>query len=234
MGKYLYCVIQEKNPKKFGQVYTINQGNLAIVVSDLGSKKPCFSRESLISHQKVIEEVMANGYDVLPARFGTAAKNSQDVKEKILKAKRKELLEALDKIRGKVELGLKALWRDISSIFQEIGENKEIQIAKNQARKNPSQFNVAAVGELVGKALEQKRKRDAQKIISPLKKIAADFVERNLVGESMISNSAFLVLKAKEKEFDQAVNGLADEYGKRIKFTYVGPVPPYNFVNLCF
>jgi len=234
MGKYLYCIIKERRPCKFKQAYTINQGNLAVVVSDLGSKKPCFSRESLISHQKVIEEVMANGYDVLPARFGTVAKNSKDIKEKILKAKRKELLEAFKKTQGKVELGLKALWRDMPSIFQEIGENKEIRIAKNQARKNSSQFKIAAVGELVGKALEQKREREAQKILQALEKLAVDSKIGNLISDSMILNAAFLVPKIKEKKFDQAINELADKYDERIKFNYIGPIPPYNFVNLCF
>jgi len=151
-----------------------------------------------------------------------------------VKAKSKEFLEAFGKVQGKVELGLKALWRDISSVFQEIGENKEIQIAKKQAQKNPSQFRVAAVGELVGKVLEQKRAKEAQKILGPLKKLAADCAERNLVGESMIFNSAFLVPKAKEKEFDQRVEEIGQEHNQRIKFIYVGPVPPYNFVNLCF
>ncbi|MFH1392334.1 MAG: GvpL/GvpF family gas vesicle protein [bacterium] len=234
MGKYLYCIIKEKRPCKFKQAYTINQGNLAVVVRDLRSKKPCFSREHLIAHQKVIEKVMQQGYDVLPVRFGIVAKSTKDIKEKILKAKRKELLEAFKKTQGKVELGLKALWRDISSIFQEIGENKEIQIAKNQARKNPSQFRVAAVGELVGKALEQKREKEAQKIIQALDKLAVDFKSRACFGDAMIFNSAFLVSKKKEKKFDKRVEEIGKKYDNRIKFIYVGPVPPYNFVNLCF
>lgn len=234
MGTYLYCIIKESRPCQFEQARTINQGKLAALVSDLGSKKFIFSREHLIAHQKVIEEIMAKGYDVLPIRFGIVAKSTKDVKEKILKAKRKKLLAAFETIKGKIELGVKALWRDMPSIFQEIGENKEIQIAKNQAQKNPTQFKVAAVGEIVGKALEKKREKEAQKILSSLKKIAADFVERNLVGESMISNSAFLVSKKKEREFDQRVEAISEEHDQRIKFIYVGPVPPYNFVNLCF
>jgi len=205
-----------------------------MVVSETKAKDYALTREYLLGHQKVIEKLMQRGYDVLPMRFGIVAKNTKDVKEKILKAKSKEFLEAFGKVQGKVELGLKALWRDISSVFQEIGENKEIQIAKKQAQKNPSQFRVAAVGELVGKVLEQKRAKEAQKILGPLKKLAADCAERNLVGESMIFNSAFLVPKAKEKEFDQRVEEIGQEHNQRIKFIYVGPVPPYNFVNLCF
>lgn len=235
MGKYLYCIIKERAAKRFDKAHTINQGNLAVVASDTKSKTFPFGRESLIFHQKVIEEVMRRGYDVLPMRFGIIAKSAEDVREKILKARRKEFLEAFKKTQGKVELGLKALWRNMPSIFQEIvTQNPKIQKAKKEAQKNPNQFKIAAVGELVGKALEQKRERGTQKILNRLKKLAVDFKERNLVGESMIFSSAFLVAKKKEKEFDKMVLALAEEYQDRIKFIYVGPIPPYNFINLCF
>jgi hypothetical protein len=48
----------------------------------------------------------------------------------------------------------------------------------------------------------------------------------------MIINAAFLVEKEKEPEFDQQVHKLADEFGEKIRFNYVGTVPPFNFVNL--
>ncbi len=245
-GKYLYCVIKEKKPRKFDilgqdekEVYTINEGNLAIAVSDSEITEYLFIREHLITHQKVIEEIMKKGYDVLPVRFGTVAKSEKDIREKILKAKRKEFLETFPITEGRVELGLRALWKDMPGIFQEIiAENKAIQLAKQEAQKNPNQFKIAAVGELVEKALRAKRENDAQKILSPLKKLAVDFKERELIKssepmkDSMILSSAFLVPKKNEKEFDKRVGALIKEYDKRIKFIYVGPIPPFNFIEL--
>ena len=109
MGKYLYCVIKERNSKKFNilgqegkEVYTINEGNLAIVVSDTSKEEYSFIKEHLTCHQKVIEEVMKEGYDVLPVRFGTVAKSEEDVREKVLKAKRKEILETFPIVEGRV------------------------------------------------------------------------------------------------------------------------------------
>lgn len=245
-GKYLYCVIKERKPQKFdflGQeeqkVYTINKGNLGICVSDTTKEEYSFIKEHLTCHQKAIEEVMKEGYDVLPVRFGTVAKSVEDIREKILKAKRKELLETFPIVAGRIELGLRAFWRDMPSIFQEIvKENKEIQIAKKRTHKNPHQFAVAGVGELVQKALDAKREGEAQKILSPLKKLAVDFKERELLRnrdimkDSMILSSAFLVPKKNEKEFDKRVSALTKEHGRRIKFIYVGPIPPFNFVEL--
>lgn len=245
-GKYLYCVIKEKSPKRFkilGQkekeVYTINKGDLAIAVSDSEVAEYPFIREHLICHQRVIEEIMRKGYDVLPVRFGTVSESAEDVEERILKAKRKELLETFPRVQGKVELGLRALWKEMPVIFQEIiAENKEIQRAKAEAQKNPNQFKVAAVGELVKKALDAKREREAEKILNPLKKLATDFKERELlrsreiIKDSMILSSAFLVPKKNEKEFDKIMEALTKEHGERIKFIYMGPIPPFNFVEL--
>jgi len=246
MGKYLYCLIKEREPKKFnilGQdgeaVYTINEGNLAICVSDTSKEEYSFIKEHLTGHQKVIEEVMREGYDVLPVRFGTVAQNTEDIKEKILKAKRKELLETFPIAEGRVELGLRAIWKDMPAIFQEIvRENPEIQRARREAQKNPFQMKVASVGELVQKAIDAKREEEAQRILSPLKKLAVDFKERELLRskdvtkDSMILISAFLVSKENEKEFDKGVEAFIKEYDKRIKFIYVGPIPLFNFVEL--
>jgi len=245
-GKYLYCVIKEKSPQKFNilgqegkEVYTINKGNLAIVVSDTSKEEYSFIKEHLTCHQRVIEEVMREGYDVLPARFGTVAESEEDIREKILKAKRKELLETFPIVEGRVELGLRALWKDMPNIFQEIvTENREIQIAKKEAQRNPHQFKVAGVGELVQKALDAKREREAQKILSSLKELGVDFKERELLRnrdtmkDSMILSSAFLVPKKNEKEFDKTVRALIKKHDKRIKFIYMGPIPPFNFVEL--
>jgi len=48
----------------------------------------------------------------------------------------------------------------------------------------------------------------------------------------MIINSAFLVEKYKETEFDQKVNELEAKYSSKLKLKYIGKVPPFNFVNL--
>ena len=245
-GKYLYCTIKEKAPRKFNilgqeekEVYTINEDGLAIAVSDTPKEEYSFIKEHLTGHQKVIEEIMKEGYDVLPVRFGTIAKSEEDVKEKVLKSERKRLLETFPIVEGRVELGLRAFWKDMSSIFQEIvKEDPEIQRAKREVQKNPLQLKVASVGELVQKSLDLKREKEASKILSPLKKLAVDFKERKLLRsrdvmkDSMILSSAFLVSKENEIEFDKRVRAFSEEYDKRIRFIYMGPIPPFNFVEL--
>jgi len=48
----------------------------------------------------------------------------------------------------------------------------------------------------------------------------------------MFINAAFLVDKGREKEFDNIMDDLSEEYKNRVKFMYVGPLPVYNFINI--
>ena len=51
-------------------------------------------------------------------------------------------------------------------------------------------------------------------------------------GELMIINAAFFVEKEKEPDFDRQVQLLDEKYCQEVTFKYVGPLPPFNFVNI--
>ena len=88
------------------------------------------------------------------------------------------------------------------------------------------------VGKLVESIVKEWEKKYVQKIYSSLKEIAVDSRLNQPIGIKMLLNSSFLVDKNKEKDFDKRVNELAQNYENQLKFKYVGPVPPYNFVNI--
>jgi len=48
----------------------------------------------------------------------------------------------------------------------------------------------------------------------------------------MFMNAAFLVDKGREKEFDNIMDELTDQYKSRTTFLYAGPLPVFNFVNV--
>ncbi len=52
------------------------------------------------------------------------------------------------------------------------------------------------------------------------------------LGDEMFLNAAFLVGRGREKEFDNIMEDLSEEYGQRLRFLYSGPLPVFNFVNL--
>ncbi len=242
-GKYIYCIIEEDQARNFGSIGIGGEGNgvsnvsfqdLSAVISDVPMIRYDVSRENMIAHTKVIEEVMKD-YAVLPMRFWTVATSTDEIRS-LIRKRYNELKNSLRSIDNKIELGVKAFWKDMDIIFAEIAkENKKIRQIKGKVASRGSRkihYDAVEVGRMVQADLESKKVKESEEIIAPLKRISVDYKINKTYSDAMLLNSAFLVDKAHENEFDSQVEELVQKYSQRIKFNYVGPVPPYNFVNL--
>lgn len=241
-GKYLYCVIRKPDAFNLelcgvggGKIHCVQSENLAAVVSDAEVMDYPITRENTITHQRVIEEVMRAHSPVLPISFGTMAEGGALIRERMLKAKRKELLDALKEVEGKVELNLKAIWLDMPSVFQKVAtENPDIaRLKKEFAGRMLGRDEAIEIGKLVAEGLEARRERIKNEIFSLLEDIAVDRKDTPLLGEQMIFNVAVLIPQAKQKIFDKTVRDLDEKYkDENAYFKYIGPTPPFNFVKV--
>jgi hypothetical protein len=242
-GKYIYCIIETKQERNFGpigiggrgdEVTTIGYGDLSMVISDSPMTKYVVSRENMLAHEMVIEEVMKE-FTVLPVRFCTIASDADEIRN-LLDRRYREFKNLLRDMDHKIELDVKGIWKDMDVIFKEVVEkNKEVKRLKETVEKDKGKKNMQAkvqIGKMVEDALHKKKENEAEKIISVLKKISFDHRLSRAFDDKMFLNAAFLVDRGREKEFDNIMDDLSDKYKKRIKFMYAGPLPPYNFVNI--
>ncbi len=243
-GKYIYCIIGTKQERNFGplgiagrgdEVLTIGYEDLSMVVSNHPLTKFVVNRENMLAHTKVIEEVMAEFDSVLPVRFGTVASNADEIRN-LLDRRYREFKNALRDMDHKIELGVKGIWKNMDVIFKEITEeNEEIKKLKEKIQKDKGKKNIKAkieVGEMVERALTKKKEKERDMIVDALRRTALDYKLNKTIGDPMFMNAAFLVDKGREKEFDNIMDDLSDEYKDRIKFMYAGPLPVFNFVNI--
>jgi len=246
MGKYLYCIIPCQEERTFdtiaiggegGVVHTVPHNGLAAVVSNSLVTQYESTRQNMVTHEKVLETVMKE-FTLLPVRFGTVTDSTspmQDI-QKLLSSRFNEFQKLLGDMGGKVELGLKAFWRDEKTIFEEVvTENTDIRRLRNSlAGKSPeaTHFDRIRLGEMVKEALNRKRAREATRILQPLRRVAHSVRENEALGDRMVVNAAFLVNKSKEPEFDQVVSKLDEQLSERLVLKYIGLAPPYNFVNI--
>lgn len=243
-GKYIYCIVGTKQERNFGpigiggrgdEVLTIGYNDLSMVVSNHPQTKFVVDRENLLSHEKVIEVVMKEFDSVLPVRFGTIASNSDEIRN-LLDRRYREFKNTLRDMDHKVELGVKGIWKNMDIIFKEIvEENSEIQKLKQKIQNDSSKNNVQAkveVNRLVQEALAKKKEKETERFVDILKRISFDHKLNKTIADDMFMNAAFLVDKVREKEFDNIMDDLGDEYENRIKFMYAGPLPVFNFVNI--
>ncbi|MBI4498616.1 MAG: GvpL/GvpF family gas vesicle protein [Chloroflexi bacterium] len=246
-GTYVYCVVaaasffQDALPWRArsiggrGDLVRIVQfQDLAAVVSTSPAAHYDIGRENTLAHQLVIEEAMARA-DVLPVRFGTVARSDQEVREKLLRRQFGELHTLLDYVRGRVELGLKVFWNR-ERLFAEIAvESDEIRALRDAiAGKSPEETHYQRIqlGQLTEQALLRKRDREAEAILHALRPPAVEARVNRVLTDTMVLNAAFLVDRTQEWLFDAQVNALDDTHAGRLLLKYVGPLPPYNFVNL--
>ena len=88
------------------------------------------------------------------------------------------------------------------------------------------------IGRMVEEALQREKEIVRDDIINILSPQAAEVKTNDTYGELMIINAAFFVEKGKEADFDQQVQQLGGKYSQKVTLKYVGPLPPFNFVNI--
>ena len=143
----------------------------------------------------------------------------------------------LQEMECKVELGLKALWRQ-ERLFQDIvAENPDIRKLRDYLAANPTaglggHYDRLELGRRVSEAIEARRDVDAQLLSRALSPLADRYESNKILTDMMVLNAAFLVHRSRIEEFDRKVSELDKEYGERMMFKYVGEVPPFNFVEI--
>jgi hypothetical protein len=241
-GRYVYGIIEAKEQTNFGRVgiggagemvYTVKYQDIAAVVSKTSVYIFDPTRENALAHEHVIETVMKN-YTIIPMSFGTVFRTDDDIRE-VLKSIYSSLKDVLHQMAGKLEFGLKVNW-DRDQIIEELKrEDEEIrQFHQEIIRKHLQSTYLARMqlGRMIDKALAERATQYVREIYEGLRGVCVASRDNQPIGDKMIMNAAFLVDRTREAEFDEVVNRIARKYGKRLKFKYTGPWPPYNFVNI--
>ena len=214
---------------------TISYEDLSMVVSNHPLEKFLLEPNTILTHEKVIEKIMQEYNSVLPVKFGTVARNADEIRD-LLDRRYREFIDLLNYFENKIELNVKCEWKRINDVFLKIGEeHREIKMLKEKIQQNNCETDTGKMVEL-GKIVEQelmRRNEDTGDVIlNALKRTAVDYTVNNVSDEKMFLNVAFLIDSGREKEFDNIVDDLSEEYEDMVNFIYAGPFPPYNFVDI--
>ncbi len=241
-GKYVYCVIKTADEREFGPigigeggnpVYTVHYQDLAAVVSDTPIRIYDPTRENVLAHELVNETVMRE-FTVIPMSFGTIFRTRNDIVE-LLKSTYRAFDDVLEKMRDKIEFGLKVLWDRDRVVARLEAEDDAIRRLKEEITNNAQSSTYFArmqLGRMVESALENAANQYMVDIHESLKPVAVASRSNKPIGDRMIMNAAYLVERAREHDFDEAVKALSRKYEDMLSFKYTGPWPPYNFVNI--
>jgi hypothetical protein len=241
-GRYVYGIIEAKDALAFGKmgigsqgemVYTVHHGDIAAVVSKTNVYIFDPTRENALAHEHVIESVMKS-HTIIPMAFGTVFRTDEDIRQ-VLKSIYTSLKDVLKQMEGKVEFGLKVSW-DRDRIIEELKrDDEEIHRLHAELTKKHLQSTYFArmqLGRMIDKSLSERSSEFVREIYDGLRFACVASRDNKPIGDKMIMNAAFLILRHREPDFEAAVNKVARKFGDRLNFKLTGPWPPYNFVNI--
>ncbi|MBU0880943.1 MAG: GvpL/GvpF family gas vesicle protein [Candidatus Omnitrophica bacterium] len=246
-GKYIYGVINSNEKLFFGphgvsaceEVYTVSYQDIAAVVSDSAMIDCTHMRKEvlamfLVRHQKAIEKIMSSGHTIIPMRLGTFAQDEAETKY-VLACGHTVIKDIFSKISNAIEIDITATFNDFNSAIKEASEDEEIKEFKERLLANPKAVTVddqMKVGLMVKEALDRIREGYSKRIQASLKNVSHNFKAHELMDDKMVANIAFLMDKAKHKDFEMKVERLNIEFNEKLNFRCVGPLPPYSFYTL--
>ncbi len=214
-------------------VNSVPYGDVAAIVSPLGSERVRSSRADLSAHERVVEYVAA-GTTVLPLQFGVVMSSAGAVIKDLLEPNGPELSLLLDEMAGKVELRLKATYVGDVALRDAVAGDRSIRRLQERVRARgevASYHDRIQLGELVVAALERVKADEADDVLGRLDGLAVATLVRNARRDDIALHAAFLVEDTARQQFDHAVDRLARDLGHRMSFELVGPLAPWDFVD---
>ena len=206
---------------------------LAALVSEC-PEAPTARRAELMAHARVLEQLVETE-TVLPMQFGMCMPDDQAVRHDLLATHRPRLEELFSKLDGTVQLTVKVVYREDDALRQVLHRNPALLRTRERLASIPADaahFKQAEFGQQIAVELERMGSQDGSAILGTLAPLCVTYEEGRLLSPYHILNTAFLVRRDERARFDEAVGILAEQWNEVGTVRYLGPQPPYSFVEL--
>ncbi len=239
-GKYLYAVAALAEDRAYNvagidgsPVHALGNGRVAAVVSDCARQKLRPERAHLAAHKEVLKRLMLES-TVLPMAFGMIADDLGAVR-RMLSLNQKAFLEQLERVAGKVEVGLRVNW-DVPNIFEYfIGTHPELRAARDRLLGNQREVrheDKIELGRLFDRILNEDREANSEKLEGALAPCCAEIKQSPPRNVNEVANLICLVPRDGQRQLEEAVLQAAGLFDNNYAFDLNGPWAPHNFVEM--
>jgi Gas vesicle synthesis protein GvpL/GvpF len=240
VGSYLYGFTHrgfEPGPDLRGlagaPVRALPFGDLAAVVSPHPVKPLMPLRSNLEPHHRVVRHVSDHAA-LVPAAFGHIVESDTDILG-VLRANYGDISDALARLSGKSEMGLKLSWT-VPNIFEHMVRlDRALRAVRDQVfrgGRQPSLNERLEVGAAFEAALGRERDRLSRILLAALDAVTCDVASTPAKSETVVYQGALLVDRARVQEFATRLHAAAGLFDATLTLDYSGPWPPYSFVRL--
>jgi Gas vesicle synthesis protein GvpL/GvpF len=236
MALHVYGVVSATIPlpgvlrgRREAPVRLVVHDGLAAVVSEVDADVR-IRRDDLLAHAHVLESLV-EGVTVLPMRFGVIVENDDEARN-ILEAGESGLTALLQSFDGLVQLTVKAHHDQDEALKHLLRERPELRLLRDQTGKGPESYSGRLrLGEAIAAGLETLASSDAAMLHDQLMGIAESIVLAEVAGQNQVLNAALLVRRSARTRTDEAIARLSRSLPDRLRLRYIGPQPPYSFVD---
>ncbi len=208
----------------------VADGGLRAIVSDVDGDA-AVRRADLLAHAHVLE-AFAAVTTVIPGQFGMVFPDEESVRTDLLRARREELMNLIASFEGLVQLTVHVRFQDEPALREVLRRDPDLVALREAARAPGADQDLQVrLGQAVAQGLEQLKSEEADTLLHRLAPHARAVAVNEARGVNDVLNVALLVDRDKQPGLDAAVAELADDVAGWMTVRYVGPQPPYSFLE---
>jgi hypothetical protein len=208
--------------------------DFAVIYSEAQQERYLASRRNLLSHEKVLEEIMQTGDgNLLPVQFGLLVANWETFSQQLIRPHQQELTQLLAKLSGRREVSVKVFWDTKAEIQGLLAEHPNLKTERDKLAGQPlSMEQVIQIGQAIEQGMSDRKQGIINLFQGTLNSIAIDVVENTPQMDTMIYNAAYLIPWEAESQFSEQVEALDRQFEERLRIRYNNFTAPFNFARL--
>jgi len=238
MTVHLYGVVAEEAslPDLPGRgdapLRAVTSHGLGMIVSDVDESARVKAAD-LLTHARVLESCVEKA-TVVPMQFGILMPDDESVRGEILDADHDALRGMLQAFEGLVQLSVRVFQEEEPAMRVVLSRYPELRALRERVRETVPPAPVSEqlrLGEGVSRALTDLAAEYAETVAPLLAQQARAVSEQEPQGVNEVLNAAYLVERSDQERFGTVVSAVRESFSGQLSVRFVGPQPPYSFVE---
>lgn len=210
----------------------IDGDGLRVLVSDVDADSRVL-REDLMAHAHTLEAVATLG-TVLPMQFGVEMPDDDTVRHELIESRGDEIRPLLERFDGLLQLTVSVDLIEPEALREVLRRDQDLVALRDHVqRASPQERHSAEVrlGEAIAAALDALRAGVGDGVVDRLAPTARAVSLGEVRGALQAAEVFLLVERDRQSEVDATVTTLREDLAPLASLRYVGPQPPYAFLD---
>jgi hypothetical protein len=190
-------------------------------------------REDLMAHAHALEAMAALG-TVLPMQFGVEMPDEETVRQELIESRGEEIRSLLERFDGLLQLTVSVELAEEEALKEALRRDPDLVTLRDHIqRAGPTErpSTELRLGEAMAGALDVLRAEVGDRVVDGLLPTTRAISLAEVRGALQAVEAALLVERDRQSEVDATVTSLRDDLTPLASLRYVGPQPPYAFLD---